>query len=349
MGTKKIAWIGIVIVIVIIAVTLHFIFRPHQLKTPPHSEFISVSVVHPVAAQWRQPLHLIATTADNSIINVSAELSGRITQINFNPQQYVHKGQLLLTVFNKNLEANIKSAKVNLENSKKQFERLKQLAQSNNTSIASLDDARRTYASDKAHLAEQEALLKRSRIFAPLNGYISFSNYSLGEYIKSGDVITTIRPHHDYAINFSVPAHYVNDLKIGDAIYLKSEKMKKPLQAKLTAIDNKVNSDNQTVKVRAEVKKSLSAFKAGQAVPITLYVGRANAILVLPQTALYYELGGAYVYIVKANKAQQVPVKVLQIREREAGVTGKLSEQDQVVSINNTAVHKGALLQVINK
>lgn len=129
-------------------------------------------------------------------VNISTRMMGYITSIKTEVGQYVHAGQLLVTVNSSDIQAKggqasaqIAQAQANYNNAKKDFERFSKLFETQSASQKELDDMRARYEMAKAGLDAAQMMKKEvnaqysySNITAPISGVVT------AKYVKAGDM-----------------------------------------------------------------------------------------------------------------------------------------------------------------
>lgn len=137
---------------------------------------------------------------------LKAENSGVIEIYAVHEDDYVKKGDLLVSLEAEDVsarldmaEASLRLAEFRLGFAEKQFERAKSLSKDHAYSRESFDRARQDYDMSKAGKEHAEAVVRlyrvtlmKSRITAPINGIIVARHHSRGEYVQAGSRIVTI-------------------------------------------------------------------------------------------------------------------------------------------------------------
>jgi HlyD family secretion protein len=204
-------------------------------------------------------------------VNISADVSAKITRLDVKEGEWVEQGQLLLeldseryTAAVERSEASLRSSQSNvnlaLENvnkSAKDFERMKNLFDENLEPQASLDASYATAQVEKARhqsaldqVEQTRATLKQSRddlaktiIFAPMSGTISLLNKEVGEIALGSqfqeDVIMIISNLSGMEALVDVDENDIISVSIGDTSTIEVDALPgQELQGEVTEIAN---------------------------------------------------------------------------------------------------------------
>lgn len=128
-------------------------------------------------------------------VKISANVSGRITELRVKEGDFVKKGDLLVRLDKERYEAAVeqatsgqKSAQAALEKSQSELRRIQELNQRGMASQADLEAAQAQFQLNSAELEQSQAILKQARddlaktsIYAPMDGIVSQLNKEVGE------------------------------------------------------------------------------------------------------------------------------------------------------------------------
>ena len=147
-----------------------------------------------VAAPWTRD-----GTVRAYVVNVTPEVSGRIVQLPVVDNQFVHKGDLLLTVDPtdyaiavEQAQAAVAQVRANAQNAEREAKRRAVL-----TTLAVSSEEKQTYLANAivakavlreaiANLARARVNLTRTTIRSPVNGYVTNLQVQLGDYATAG-------------------------------------------------------------------------------------------------------------------------------------------------------------------
>lgn len=258
------------------AVTL----APVESKTLPHV----LSVSGPVAAFQEMQL--------------GVELSGlRITALNVDVGQSVRKGQVLLSLDHRALDANLAQARASLQVAQANYKRAQTLADSKLVSVADVDSLRAQLA--QAQASEATAQLQRdfADLRAPENGVISTRLVQAGQVVSAGSELLGLIRDNRLEWRAQLGEAQLARVHVGDAVRIDYQGAQ--VQGKIRAVSPGVDTQSRTGTIYADLPKP-GALKIGVYVEGRIVTGDGPA-LVVPSAAVVSRDGHDYVFVPAAN------------------------------------------------
>jgi len=169
----------------------------------------------------------------SSETNLSFRSNGLITSLNIKVGQRVKKGQLLGQLDQKDAIISLEKAKVDkrnaevqLETSRSNFERVKQLYQTNNASLSDYEKSKSGYSNAQSQYeAAQRAVelqgsqIEYTKLYAPMDGVISAKNSNVNEFAQAGSpIIVMSSGRSDAEVDVGIPEGYINKISHGDEV-----------------------------------------------------------------------------------------------------------------------------------
>ena len=163
----------------------------------------------------------VGQTYGQADIEIQPRVDGWVTTINFKEGQMVKTGQLLYTIDDVELQnrvnsaaAHVTEAKVMVEKTKADLDRVEPLAAMNALSKRDLDAAVAAYKAQLGSLASAEAMYENAKvemgyakISSPIDGIIGVSKVQVGDYVSKGigrNAINTISAIGAMRVRFSI-------------------------------------------------------------------------------------------------------------------------------------------------
>lgn len=119
---------------------------------------------------------------------VSAQVSGRITDITVDVDDFVQKGTVIIRLRGKEQEAAYNAAKARFDEAEKEYKRVTDIFQRGLVAKAALDAAEAKFKSAKAALAQASESLENTQIRAPYSGIVT------KRYVQVGEMATVGKP-----------------------------------------------------------------------------------------------------------------------------------------------------------
>ncbi len=322
----------------------------------------------------------VAQTESSRQVNIVARVSGFLDKIVYQEGELVKEGQLLFQLDQKPFQAQLASARGELQSQQARFTtaqstlgRVKPLAEQNALSRADLDRAQGEFDAAKAavysaqaKVTEAELNLSYTTIHSPVTGLASRSVQRQGAYLNAmsaDSTLTYVAAIDPIWVNFSVSQNQIAKWRDEQAKKLVvapknsdyevevvlSDNTLYPYRGKINFADPSFSQDTGSFMVRAVLPNPKKELRPGMFV--TAYVKgalRTNAIVV-PQLSVQQGSNGHLVYVVnQAGNAEVRPVVVGDYYGvKDIVILGGLHAGDRVVVDGVLKVVPGQLVQVV--
>src|SRR6266700_1154618 len=149
---------------------------------------------------------------------IRPEITGRIVKLNITEGRFVKKGDLLVKLFDDDLQAQLKKLLVQLAISQKTAERQSELLKINGISQQDYDLSALQVSNNKADIESTGVAISKTEIRAPFDGKIGLRNISMGAYVSPANLITTISQVNQLKLQFTVPEKYSDVMTTGRSV-----------------------------------------------------------------------------------------------------------------------------------
>jgi len=248
--------------------------------------------------EFSDQVEALGTVQAMEAIDLSANVTERVTELHFTDGQPVKKDDLLAELSNDEEIAMLAGAEVNLAEQEREVKRLQGLADDGAVSQVRLQEylTARDLALQK--IEEAKAQLADRQILAPFDGVLGFRRISVGALVAPGDVIATLDFIDTIKLDFAVPETFLGDLKPGMMIDARSSAFPdEAFKGKVTDIDSRVNPITRSVIVRAEIPNPDHKLRAGMLLT-TQVKKNPTASMAIPERALVSVQESRYVFVV---------------------------------------------------
>ena len=304
---------------------------------------VSVSTVR--AQQRNVDINLEATgtvTALNSV-DIRPQVSSVIMKVHFREGQFVKAGQMLFTLDARTDEVNVAKARAQLAkdaaalaDARRQLARSRELLAQQFISQGAVDTNQTLVESQQAVVTASRAAidaaqvgLSYSRIVAPSAGRAGAVNVFAGSTVQpGGTALVTITQLDPIAVSFSLPQRNLADALAtlrsgGGKVVAVLPEGRGERVGKLQFVDNQVDANSGTVRVKAQFENAAEALWPGAFVTVRLATRTLQDAVVVPQAAIIQGPNGSVVYSVDANdKAVSRRVEVLHAIGPDAVASG---------------------------
>jgi len=306
------------------------------VERPP--EAVRVGVVTQLTKETTRRYIGKVTAVDE--VSLVARINGVILEQRFSSGDIVKKGDILFVLEDttyraavQNAEAKLNQAKAEYEFARKNLERQTRLWNQKAVAESTFDEAVRQEATCKAAVLAAEAALLDARnnlsytiIRSPIDGKAGRATFSPGNYVTpaSGSLVTIVSVDSMY-INIWITMSDYNrifggsfanlqnqaslEIKLADnSVFVNSSI--NPDACRIVFIDNKVDKDTDTIRIRAQVQNPDMRLIPDSLVSVTM--SKKDGIrTVVPVSAIVSNSGINYVYVLDAeNRASIRPVEL---------------------------------------
>ena len=278
-----------------------------------------------------------------------AEIDPRIMQI----QLMQAEGQLLRD------EALLKNAELDLNRYKTLLAQDSIASQQVATQESLVKQYEGTVATDKALVANARLQLSYTKITAPISGRLGLRLVDQGNMIKAADatglaIITQIQP---ISVVFTIPEDalpsVMQQLKTGKSLIVEAfdRSNKNTLaQGQLLAVDNQIDINTGTVKIKSQFANTDGALFVNQFVNVRLLMETLHSIAIIPGAAVQNGEKGSFVYVLKDDETVTVrTVKLGEANGEKVAVLEGLKAGELIVTEGTDKLREGAKVKRFTK
>jgi multidrug resistance efflux pump len=236
------------------------------------------------------------------VVAMAPEVSGRIVAVPVADNQYVHKGDPLLTIeptdfaiMVQQAEAAVDQARANAENAEHEATRRQHLSdlatsqeQRESYSAAALA-ASANYRQSLAKLTQARVNLGRTSIRSPVNGYVANLTTQLGDYATVGKNVISLVDADSFWVDGYFEETYLGRVHVGDSAWVKLIGRSEPLQGHVESIARGIAVANAEPGSSglAKVNPIYTWVRLAQRIPVHIHIDHvpAGVDLVAGQTA----------------------------------------------------------------
>lgn len=241
-------------------------------------------------------------------VDLSFEASGKIVRINFTEGTRVKKGDLLAKINDNHLQAQLVRLLAQKKLAEEREFRQKSLLSRDAISQESYDQAVTELEILKADIMLLQARIAETEIRAPFDGVIGLRYLSEGSFANPASKIARLIKLSPLKLEFSIPERYAGEVAPGFPISFTVDGLADTLNAKVYAVDPKVDIVTRTIVVRALYPNTNEGLKPGRFASVQLELSETPQAIAIPTEALIPQMGGDQVYIYKNGQATAVTV-----------------------------------------
>lgn len=281
--------------------------------------------------QMYDNLEIPGTIVANQSTEIHPEVAGRITSIYIKEGAFVGKGALLVKLYDGDLQAQKQKLEVQIKVAEANQARSEKLLQIGGISKQDYENTLLTTSNVRADLAVLMTNIQKTEIRAPFSGKLGLRLVSLGAYVSTGTVLTTISQMNQMRIDFTVPEKYTSQVAIGQFVNFTVANTQLNYTAKVMATQSSISENTRTLQVRAAVQGDQTGLVPGGFAKLALNFTPDPNSIVIPTQAIIPEARGKKVYVYKDSIAKYVDVTTGLRDSANVQVTSGLQAGDTVL------------------
>ena len=320
----------------------------------------SVSTTEVLEQQWEVSLESVGTVEAVQGVLISADLTGRVASIEFEPGTVVKAGDVLVRQDTSSEQAQLRAALATADLAKANLARAKELVAKKVASAVELDTAEARYKEAIAAADTIRTTIAKKTIVAPFDGNLGIRQINLGQDLASGSPIVSLQAINALHVNFSVPQKSLAQLKPGLTVRIRSDALpgNEIFMGEINAIDPQVDTATRSVQVQATFTNTGQKMLPGMFASVEIVLPQLERVLAVPKTAIAYSTYGDSLFVVEEVVDQATGEKQLQAKQyfvqlgRSKGdyvaITKGVEAGNNVVSAGVFKLRNGAAVAVNN-
>ncbi len=283
--------------------------------------------------------------ASRSVL-LTTETSGRIGNLSFSGGQQIEAGAPLLVLDSDMQIANLDEARANLRQVELELQRAEDLKQRRAGSQQAVDSLRAAVAAARAALARATKLHADRTLLAPFSGTTGLPQVTVGEYIDSDTVITSLDDLQSMTVDFEIPEVSYSQVARGQTVEVKSAAYPdQQFNGKISEIDSRIDSASGTFNVRATLPNSNQQLRAGMWVQVRLQLSQQPALMIAEESIVPRGVR-TYVMLAEDGKARQAEVTIGRRIAGSVEITGGLEAGAPVIVRGHHRLKSGAAVSL---
>lgn len=281
----------------------------------------TVPAVEAVQARYGSlPLseRISGTVIAQNQVTLFPEISGKVANVHVQNGESVKKGNPIVSLDDKQYQeqvqqaradlrinqARLKQAQARYSQLEAQYKRTKQLSDQNLSSDLDMETLQAQMSSAeadvelaeaqleqaKSNLEEQQEILSKTVVRAPISGTVGQRNAEVGMQVSSSTRLFTIGDLNNLRVEVVLTEEMLNEVKVGQTarVYAGSGSSQNQfLEAELSRISPFLNNVTRSTEGEIDIKNTSNRFRPGMFVPVDILYGESTQATLLPTSAIY--------------------------------------------------------------
>jgi RND family efflux transporter MFP subunit len=339
---------------------------------------VSVSVTPVRSGSIREEIEITGALKPKEQVDVTAQVTGRVTNITLQVGDFVKQGQLIAQLEDAELGQQVRRAEAaqgivratqqqrqaELANAKADLERAKKLVDAGLVSRQEYETKLTAYRviesqialtgaqADQA-LAERRELqlrMQQMRIVSPMSGYIAQRFVDVGAVVGPSTPIVKVVNLSTLVTVANVPERQVSKLRVGSRAIVNVDAFgDRAFEGRIARIAPVLDPATRSASVEVEIPNASGALRAEMFARVKLDLGVERQTLLIPRDALVYRGQQPGVYVVEARRPEFRGIETGATQGQQIEVLSNLAAGTKVVNRGAAMLTEGDQIRVVEE
>ena len=322
-------------------------------QAPPPSgdtPAIDVAATEAKEIEWQEKISSIGVAEALQGVDVSGSEAGVVAGVLFDSGREVAADEPLVRLDSSKEQADLEATLAQIPAAKADLARKIKLVKERVVSQSDLDEAQSRYDSLNAQSISLKATIARRVITAPFGGVLGIRKVNKGQYLQPGDQIVSLQDLSVMRMRFLVGQKDYAKIKLGQEIEARFDAYPTEVfKGRISAIEPSVKYQSGIIPIQAEIPNSERKLLPGMYASLEVLLPEHEKRVVVPQSAVTFNLYGETVYVVdeQTMTVQQTTVRTGARRENAVVVAAGLTAGQKVVVAGQLKLSNGTKVNVV--
>ena len=256
--------------------------------------------------------------------------TGNLTEVLVKSGDRVEQGQVIARLDSDEQRIAADQARVARQSAQQKLARIENLKSMMST--AELQDAQTALQAAELALRNAELTLRRRDITAPYSGVVGIISVNPGDYVTTSSAIARIDDRSEILVDYWVPERFATSVRVGGEVTATAvARPGETFTGTVQAIDNRIDQESRTLRVRAQIDNPEDVLRAGMSFQVNMRF-EGDLYPSVDPLSVQWSADGSYIWRVKGEKVERVPVHIVQRNPDKVLVKAELAEGDAVVT-----------------
>lgn len=211
----------------------------------------------PTLAVKAEPMPLrvdvVGTVQSVETVRLSARLSAYVREVLVTAGSAVRKGQTLLLLDDRELQEQLKAARIQLQQAETEFNRTRKLMDTGAATDQALTAARSAFDGAQAQVRQVEVMLTFTEIKAPIDGVVTDRRVEAGDLANPGQILLSVYDPTKLRVEAPTPLRLIDKLPLGQAVTVELERPARTTKGTVSQIVAEVDPHSRTQMVKVQL------------------------------------------------------------------------------------------------
>jgi membrane fusion protein (multidrug efflux system) len=248
------------------------------------------------------------TLLANEEIDIVSKVPGKVTGVFFREGSRVKKGDLLVKIYDEDLQAQLSRSEIQEKLLAEKLERQRVLLAKDAVSREAFDQLQTDYNMILADMNLLKVRIAETEVRAPFDGVIGFRYVSEGSYVQPSVKIAHLTDPSILKLEFAISEKYISEDLMGKKISFETEGYSDEFFATVYAVDYRIDEATRTIGLRARYNNSDGRLVPGMFATLTLITDEKQNALQVPTEAIVPEMNEKKIWVSRNGRATLIPI-----------------------------------------
>ena len=279
-------------------------------------------------------------------VELKSETSGVIEELLFEEGQTVKKGAVLFGLRDDEQKARLAEAVANRDLAQEVWDRTQQLVSRDAASAAQKDRATAELAVAKARVDLARLAVARTRITAPFDGVVGARFVAPGDRITDKKSLVRIDAIDRLQLSFAISEQGVAFARTGVKLDVRVRPYPdETFPGEVFFVSPSLDPATRRMILKAWVPNADRRLRPGLFANVDLEIAQRENAMLIPESAVVFDRAGTYVWRVRDEIAERVPIEIGLRKNGRVEVTLGLAAGDTIVTAGTHKVIEGRKLR----
>ena len=286
------------------------------------------------------------TLLANEEVDIVSKVSGKVTGVYFKEGSRVKKGDLLVKIYDDDLQAQLRRSEIQEKLLSEKLERQRVLLAKDAVSREAFDQLQTDYNVILADMNLLKVRIAETEVRAPFDGIIGFRYVSEGTYVQPSVKIAHLTDPSILKLEFAISEKYISEDLMGKKISFETEGYSDEFLATVYAVDYRIDETTRTIGLRARYNNSDGRLVPGMFASLTLITDEKQNALQVPTESVVPEANEKKIWVTRNGRAALIPIVTGERTASMVEVVAGLSAGDTVLTTGLMQLRENMPVQV---